>query len=74
MIHIGHKIKEVFDAMPRRYTVVWLAEQLHCTRPNVYDIFDRPTIDTALLEKISLVLNHDFFADLSADLHRQELT
>ena len=54
--------------MPRRYTVAWLARQLNCTRPNVYDIFERPTIDTALLTRISRTLNHDFFADLSAGL------
>lgn len=74
VIHIGHRIKEVFDAMPRRYTIVWLAGELNCTRPNVYHIFERPSIDTALLARLCQILNHDFFADLSANLHRQELT
>ena len=59
--------------MPRQYTVVWLAEQLNYTRPNVYDIFERPSIDTTLLLKLSQILNHDFFADFSARLESQEL-
>lgn len=74
MIHIGNRIKEVFDAMPRRYSVVWLARELNCTRPNVYHIFERPSIDTDLLARLCQILNHDFFADLSADLYSQELT
>ena len=47
MIKMGQIVEEVF----RRYesehegcSVTWFAEQLHCDRRNVYDIFKRYTI------------------------------
>lgn len=67
-IHIGQLIKEVFDQQPKQHTVKWFAEQLNCRRGNIYDIFNRSTVDTELLARISTALNHDFFADLSAGL------
>lgn len=57
----------------REHTVTWLAKRLNCHRVNVYDIFNRSTIDTELLRRISLVLGHDFFQDLSDDLNRSDL-
>ena len=42
--------------------VSWLAEKLHCDRTNVYDIFKREGIDTRLLERISIILNRNFFS------------
>ncbi len=65
MVHVGQIIKQEFDRQPKYVTVVWLASQLNCRRNNVYDIFRRPTIDTQLLERISRVLNHNFFADIA---------
>lgn len=62
---IGQRIKEVFDNMPKSCTVNWFAAQLHCDRRNIYRIFERENIDILLLERISRVLDHDFFADLS---------
>lgn len=67
MIHIGNKIREVFIAHPKNHTIVWFANQLHCQRANIYKIFNRQTVDTMLLYQISQILNHNFFADLSAD-------
>lgn len=68
MIHIGHLIKEVFKSR-EEHSIQWLAQQLNCNRRNIYDIFNRPTVDTQLLERISAILNHDFFADISAELN-----
>ena len=62
---IGQRIKQRFDEMPRHCTVTWFARQLHCDRRNVYRIFERDNIDIVLLARISRILNHDFFADLS---------
>ena len=62
---IGERIKEVFDSMPRRCTVTWFAGQLHCDRRNIYRIFLKENIDVVLLLRISKVLNHNFFTDLS---------
>ena len=66
MLHIGRRIKEVFDRQPRSCTVKWFAAQLHCDRRNVYRIFAKDNIDVQLLARIGAVLGHDFFADLSA--------
>ena len=59
MIHIGSIIKEIFDQ--QELSASLFAKQLCCDRTNVYSIFKRESIDTALLEKISIILNHDFF-------------
>lgn len=66
-IHVGQLIKAVFDRQPKECTIQWLADRLNCRRGNIYNIFNRPTIDTQLLARISAALDHDFFADLSQD-------
>ena len=72
MIHIGNLIKEVFANQPKTHTIKWFAEQLHCRRGNIYDIFNRATIDTELLVRISRILDYDFFADLSEHINNTE--
>lgn len=67
MIHIGNIIKKQFEA--QEGSVSWFAKQLCCDRTNVYSIFKRESIDTALLEKISIILNHDFFKYYSQDIN-----
>ena len=69
-MHIGKKIKEVLDSQPKDHTITWLARQIPCDRRNIYHIFTRPTIDTALLARISEILNHNFFLDLANDLNK----
>lgn len=49
-------------------TTVWLARQLGCARTYVYKIYERPSIDTSLLLRISKILEHDFFGDYSVTL------
>ncbi|WP_301203261.1 hypothetical protein [uncultured Duncaniella sp.] len=67
-IHVGNMVKTVFSQMPRCCTVTWLARSLNCDRSNIYDIFGRQSLDTALLIRLSKILDHDFFADISASL------
>lgn len=69
-MHIGKTIKDVVDRQPKGRTITWFAEQLNCHRVNVYDIFNRSTIDTELLRRISVILDHDFFKDLSTEFHK----
>lgn len=59
MVHIGKKIEEVVRA--KRIGISELAEMINKSRPLVYDIFDRESIDTALLKRLSEVLNFNFF-------------
>lgn len=63
MIHIGKRIEAVLR--DRERTVAWFARKLYCNRQNVYDIFKRESIDTTLLQRISVILEHNFFRDLS---------
>ena len=62
-VHIGHLIKA--ELVRQRRSVVWLADQMCCHRNNVYHILQRSWIDTTTLMRISLILHHDFNADLS---------
>ena len=59
-VHIGKEIKAELHRQERGVT--WLAEKLHCDRTNVYNIFKRQGIDTRLLQRISIILNRNFFA------------
>lgn len=61
--HIGKHIKEYMTQ--NGIKISWLAQQLGCHRNNIYLIFSRPWIDTDTLMKISQILQHDFFEDLS---------
>lgn len=59
MVHIGALIKEELQRQER--SVTWFANKLCCERTNVYSIFKRESIDTALLLRISTILHHNFF-------------
>lgn len=58
----------MFDAQPKSHNIEWFAAKLNCKRANIYNIFNRPTLDTQLLFQISEVLEHDFFRDFSDEL------
>lgn len=65
-MHIGQQIEKIFREQGRK--VSWFADKLCCDRRNIYKIFERESIDTALLVRISIVLDHDFLKDLSDKL------
>lgn len=58
-IFIGKIIEEELRNQER--SVVWLSRKLNCNRTKVYKIFNRTSIDTELLLKISNILKRDFF-------------
>lgn len=60
MMHIGKLIEEELRRQER--SVSWFAKKLYCDRTNVYSIFKRPSIDTELLLRISIILNRNFFS------------
>lgn len=70
-IHIGIHIKQQLAEQGR--TVVWFAEKLSYSRANVYKIFDKSSIDTELLLRISNILGYDFFAVYSESLKNNTL-
>ncbi len=64
-MHVGKKIKETLRNDGR--SARWLADNIPCERTNVYNIFNRESVDTRLLRRISEVMRHDFFSDLSVE-------
>ena len=69
-IHIGHLIQT--ELKEQRRSAAWLAEELNCNRANVYNIFNRRTIDTELLERISLILHRNFFELMAREISNEE--
>lgn len=66
MEHIGELIKQELEKQER--SISWLARKLSCDRTKVYRLFQKNSIDTYDLARISILLSHDFFADLSDSL------
>ncbi|MBQ4033817.1 MAG: XRE family transcriptional regulator [Paludibacteraceae bacterium] len=66
--HIGRIINDELHA--QGHTTVWLAQQLNCTRRNVYKIYQRSWIQTDLLLRISVILRRDFFVVYSKEYER----
>lgn len=65
-MHIGQIIRKELESQGR--SVVWLAQEMSYSRTNIYKIFDRASIDTDVLLRISLVLGVDFFKFYSEEL------
>ncbi len=66
MDHIGCLIKKELERQER--SISWLARKLSCDRTKVYRLLQKHSIDTYDLARISILLSHDFFADLSDSL------
>lgn len=66
MIPIGQLIKEELNKQER--SVSWFARKLYCDRTSVYRLFQKDSIDTRLLVRISRILDRDFFMDLSNEV------
>lgn len=58
-LHIGRCIKSVLEE--RGKSTVWLAQQLGCHRTNLYNIYEKATIDSGVLYRVSKILEYDFF-------------
>lgn len=59
MVHIGQKIRKIVNE--QRIPVKEFASKINKSRTVVYNIFERKTIDTELLDKIGIALKHNFF-------------
>lgn len=70
MKHIGELIKQELERQER--SISWLARKLSCDRTKVYRLLQKHSIDTYDLARISILLSHDFFADLSNSLKNNE--
>jgi hypothetical protein len=65
-IHFGNLIKDLLKKEGRN--VGWFAQQMNCDRSNMYKILSHCHLDSGFLLRASVVLNHDFFKDGSAQL------
>lgn len=63
---IGILIRREFERQER--SIAWFARKLSCDRSNVYRLFQKHSVDTALLRRVSIILEHNFFEDLSASI------
>lgn len=70
MKHIGYLIKAELERQER--SISWFARKLSCDRSNVYRLFQRESVDTRLLTRISLLLEHDFFSELSDEVRERQ--
>lgn len=70
MKSIGELIKEELALQER--SISWFARQLSCDRSNVYRIFQKSSIDTNVLARISIILHHNFFEDLAENITKKE--
>ena len=59
-IHIGNLIRD--ELRRQGHTNQWLADQLSVERSTVQRLFNKPSIDTQQLLRISKVLGKDMFA------------
>ena len=64
-IHIGHLIQEQLRKDNR--SVGWLARQIPCSRNHVYKIFNKPSLDSDLILRISNAMNFNFFQYYTAE-------
>ncbi len=69
MLPIGQLLKEELASQER--TVSWFALKLHLDRSNVYRLFQKNSVDTDLLGRISLILDRDFFEELSSSFRER---
>lgn len=58
-VNIGKIIKAIIER--KGIKISEFAKQVECSRPTLYDIFERDTIDTDLLERISQALGENLF-------------
>ena len=69
MVHIGKLIKQEMERQDRKPT--WLAKKISCDRTNVYHIYKQESLNTEVIVRISLALNHNFFTDLAMEINSQ---
>lgn len=70
-IHVGRMIEDELRRQDK--TVAWLARSICHERSSVYKIFSRKSVDVYLLLKISVLLNHDFFLDISSAINSRKV-
>ena len=68
-MHIGNILRERLKNDGK--SVDWLARELGCHRTNVYNLFDKYSIDTQQLQRISIIMHYNFFDLYCEDTERK---
>ncbi|MCM1078787.1 MAG: XRE family transcriptional regulator [Bacteroidales bacterium] len=68
-MHIGKILQQKLKADGK--SVVWLARELGCHRTNVYNLFEKYSIDTLQLERICTIMNYNFFELYCEEVERK---
>lgn len=66
MLDIGQRIRDELARQDR--TPGWLARQLGVNRSVIHRNLAKTSIDVSLLQRIGIVLKHDFFRELSDEV------
>lgn len=69
-MHIGNQIK--MKMKEKKKSVVWLANELGYSHINIYKIFDKRSIDSNILLRISTILDFDFFSLYTEELEQKK--
>lgn len=67
-VHIGQIIQEKLNTSG--LTVSEFAEKIHLSRPAVYQMFKKQSIDTDLLIRISILLKENFFKSIYQEVEQ----
>lgn len=62
-IHVGRMV--VGEMLRQEKKASWLAREVNRERSSVYKMFARNSLDVEMLIRISVLLHHDFFKDIS---------
>lgn len=63
LVHMGNMVRTELERQGK--TIAWLAEQLNMQCPNCYRLLRSQSMNTDMLRRVSILLEHDFFADCS---------
>lgn len=64
-MHLGERIRTVIKQ--KHMSVVQVSRELSCERTNLYNVFERKDVNTELLQRLCVVLDYDFFKELSQE-------
>lgn len=68
-VHIGSELKAQFEASG--LTLKAFASRIGRSPKNLYEVFERPSVDTQLLRKASEVLRFNFFRLYAEDIEKE---
>jgi transcriptional regulator with XRE-family HTH domain len=69
VVHIGKELEERFKVSGM--TVKSFASRIGRSPKNIYELFERPSIDTQILKKASEALHYNFFKLYCDDLDKE---